>query len=185
MKTSDLQNLTIAIVGGGYGGASAAAALSALGANVTVYEQASGMHEVGAGIGLRPSSMNRFREWGIFDNIAAVSSPSDYFEILTATGDPIMKDDWPEDGEEKHTYLIHRGDFIEAWWVRFRRAWSSSATSWRRSRTTEATPLSPSPTVRSSPPTSWWARTASSPWCASSCSATINRCSQVSMLTAP
>jgi len=114
MKTSDLQNLNIAIVGGGYGGASAAAALSALGANVTVYEQTSRMREVGAGIGLRPSSMNRFREWGIFDNIAAVSSPSDYFEILTATGDPIMKDDWPEDGDEKHTYLIHRGDFIEA-----------------------------------------------------------------------
>ena len=59
--------------------------------------------------------MARFRPWGIFDAIAQVSSPSDYFEILTATGDPIMKDTWPEFGEQTTTtHLIHRGDFIEA-----------------------------------------------------------------------
>ena len=37
------------LVGGGYGGASAAKALSLLGADVTVYEQASAIREVGAG----------------------------------------------------------------------------------------------------------------------------------------
>ena len=40
----------------------------------TVYEQAAQIGEVGAGIGLRPSSMDQFRQWGIFDAIAAVSS---------------------------------------------------------------------------------------------------------------
>ncbi|GGG50661.1 salicylate hydroxylase [Kocuria dechangensis] len=114
MKASDIKNLKIAIIGAGYGGAAAAKALSLLGADVTVYEQAAQIGEVGAGIGLRPATMHRFRQWGIFDAIAKVSSPSDYFEILTATGDPIMKDTWPEFGEETHTYLIHRGDFIEA-----------------------------------------------------------------------
>lgn len=114
MQTSDLKNLTIAIVGAGYAGAAAAKALSLLGANVTVYEQATEIREVGAGIGLRPSSMERFREWGISDDIAKVSSPSDYFEILTATGDPIMKDTWPAHGDQLNTYLIHRGDFIDA-----------------------------------------------------------------------
>ncbi|MDJ0456954.1 NAD(P)/FAD-dependent oxidoreductase [Arthrobacter sp. NQ7] len=114
MKAEDLKNLKIAIVGAGYGGAAAAKALSLLGANVTVYEQAPQMGEVGAGIGLRPATVARFRQWGIFDAIANVSSASDYFQILTATGDPIMKDTWPESGEEKHTYLIHRRDFIEA-----------------------------------------------------------------------
>jgi salicylate hydroxylase len=113
MQTSDLNNLTIAIVGAGYAGAAAAKALSLLGANVTVYEQATEIREVGAGIGLRPSSMERFREWGISDAIAGVSSPSDYFEILTATGDPIMKDTWPAHGDQQHTHLIHRGDFID------------------------------------------------------------------------
>src|SRR4051794_32063071 len=113
----DIKDLKIAIVGAGYGGAAAAKGLSLLGADVTVYEQANEIHEVGAGIGLRPSTMDRFRRWGTFDAIAKVSSASDYFEILTATGDPIMKDSWPgmDDYEIKtHTHLIHRGDFIEA-----------------------------------------------------------------------
>ncbi|WP_411721942.1 FAD-dependent monooxygenase [Mycetocola sp.] len=117
MKASEIKNLTIAIVGAGYGGAAAAKALSLLGADVTVYEQATQIREVGAGIGLRPSTMDRFRQWGSFDAIAAVSSPSDYFEILTATGDPIMKEAWPEipgDTENTKTHLIHRGDFIDA-----------------------------------------------------------------------
>ncbi|WP_055689398.1 FAD-dependent oxidoreductase [Streptomyces prasinus] len=114
MQTSELKNLKIAIVGAGYGGAAAAKALSLLGAQVDVYEQAGRTREVGAGIGLRPSTMNRFRQWGIFDAIAKVTSPSEYFEILTATGEPIMKEAWPADGEQTHTHLIHRGDFIEA-----------------------------------------------------------------------
>ncbi|MGC9670737.1 FAD-dependent oxidoreductase [Planosporangium sp. 12N6] len=113
----DIKDLKIAIVGAGYGGAAVAKALSLLGADVTVYEQANQIREVGAGIGLRPSTMDRFRQWGIFDAIAKVSSPSDYFEILTATGGPIMKEAWPgmDDYEVKtHTRLIHRGDFIDA-----------------------------------------------------------------------
>ena len=114
MKAEDIKNLKIAIIGAGYGGAAAAKALSLLGADVTVYEQAPQMGEVGAGIGLRPATMARFRQWGIFDAVAKVSSASDYFEILSATGEPIMKDSWPEFGDEKHTYLIHRRDFIEA-----------------------------------------------------------------------
>ena len=114
MKAEDTKNLKIAIVGAGYGGAAAAKALSLLGADVSVYEQASQMREVGAGIGLRPATMHRFSQWGIFDTIANVSSPSDYFEILTATGEPIMKDTWPEFGEQSQTHLIHRGDFIDA-----------------------------------------------------------------------
>jgi salicylate hydroxylase len=114
MKAEEIKNLRIAIIGAGYGGAAAAKALSLLGADVKVYEQAPQMGEVGAGIGLRPATMARFRQWGIFDAVANVSSPSDYFEILSATGEPIMKDTWPESGDEKQTYLIHRRDFIEA-----------------------------------------------------------------------
>ncbi|MCT9627081.1 FAD-dependent monooxygenase [Pseudarthrobacter equi] len=114
MKAEDLKNLRIAVIGAGYGGAAAAKALSLLGATVNVYEQASQMREVGAGIGLRPATMARFRQWGIFEAIARVSSPSDYFEILSATGHPIMKDTWPEHGDQKQTHLIHRGDFIDA-----------------------------------------------------------------------
>jgi salicylate hydroxylase len=117
MQPSELQHLKIAVVGAGYGGASAAKALSLLGADVTVYEQASRIREVGAGIGLRPSTMEQFRRWGSLDAVAAVSSPSDYFEARTATGEPIMKEPWPGsiDGDDTtKTHLIHRGDFIDA-----------------------------------------------------------------------
>ncbi len=113
----DITELKIAIVGAGYAGAATAKALSLLGADVTVYEQASRIREVGAGIGLRPATMHRFRQWGIFDAIAKVSSPSDYFEILTSTDEPIMKENWPEvpgDTADTKTHLIHRGDFIDA-----------------------------------------------------------------------
>ncbi|BBB00757.1 putative salicylate monooxygenase [Actinacidiphila reveromycinica] len=114
MHSSELKNLRIAVVGAGYGGAAAAKALSLLGARVDVYEQAQRIREVGAGIGLRPATVNRFRQWGIFDAIAGVSSPSEFFEILTATGEPILKEAWPAAGEQTRTHLIHRGDFIDA-----------------------------------------------------------------------
>lgn len=116
MKASELQNLDIAIVGGGYGGAAAAVALSRIGADVHVYEQATEIREVGAGIGLRPPTLELFRTWGIFDEMAAVSSPSDCMEILTATGELIVREEWPgihEYAQENKTRLIHRGDFVD------------------------------------------------------------------------
>ncbi|OLT11978.1 monooxygenase [Actinomadura sp. CNU-125] len=116
MKTSELENLKVAIVGGGYGGAVAAVALRRLGADVHVYEQATAIRPVGAGIGLRPPTLELFRELEIFDPIAAVSTPSDRFEILTATGDLIQREDWPKVDDyarPNKTRFIHRGDFID------------------------------------------------------------------------
>jgi salicylate hydroxylase len=115
MQASELKNLNVAVLGAGYAGASAGKALSLLGCNVKVYEQAGHIREVGAGIGLRPSTMDCFRRWGSFDAIARVSSPSDYFAILTATGEALMQEPWPEiDTYGLRTHLIHRGDFIDA-----------------------------------------------------------------------
>ncbi|MEU6846332.1 FAD-dependent monooxygenase [Streptomyces sp. NPDC046716] len=111
----NITNLNIAVVGAGYAGAAAAKALSNLGAQVTVYEQASQIREVGAGIGLRPSSMHQFNTRGSGEAIKAVSSPSDAFEILTADGRRIAREEWPEkDTFSETTRFIHRGDFIEA-----------------------------------------------------------------------
>lgn len=111
----DLTNLRVAVIGAGYAGVCTARTLSDLGAQVTVYEQASVAGEVGAGIGLRPSSMDAFRRWGILDAITAVSTPSPGFQILTATGEEIMFMEWPEKQElGLTTHLIHRRDFIDA-----------------------------------------------------------------------
>jgi 2-polyprenyl-6-methoxyphenol hydroxylase and related FAD-dependent oxidoreductases len=48
--------LQIAIVGGGIGGLTAAVALRARGAKVTVFEQAEELREIGAGISLNPNA---------------------------------------------------------------------------------------------------------------------------------
>lgn len=115
MQTADLKNLDIAIIGAGYAGAAAAKALSLLGATVNVYEQASAIREVGAGIGLRPSSMDQFNRRGSGEAIKAVSSASNAFEILTADCHRIAIEEWPEkDAYGETTHLIHRGDFIDA-----------------------------------------------------------------------
>ncbi|MFL4477762.1 FAD-dependent oxidoreductase [Paeniglutamicibacter sp. ORCA_105] len=118
MQISDIKNLRIAIVGGGYGGAALAKALQHIGAeNVHVYEQASALAQVGAGIGLRPPSVELFRKWGIFDAIAAVSSPSDHLEIISADGKHILAtEEWPfmhAFEQVNHNRMIHRGDFID------------------------------------------------------------------------
>jgi salicylate hydroxylase len=115
MDANALKNLNVAIIGAGYAGATAARAISLLGANVTVYEQAPEIKEVGAGIGLRPSTMDQFRKLGIFDAIDAVTSPSDYFEVLTAQGQRIAMEEWPEKAAFRATtHFVHRGDFIDA-----------------------------------------------------------------------
>lgn len=115
MTPDTIKNLNVAVIGAGYAGATAALALSRLGANVTVYEQAPEVKEVGAGIGLRPSTMDQFRKLGIFDVLDNVTSPSDYFEILTAHGQRIAMEEWPEkDAFDATTHFIHRGDFIDA-----------------------------------------------------------------------
>ncbi|GAB3596059.1 6-hydroxynicotinate 3-monooxygenase precursor [Corynebacterium faecale] len=117
MKTEDIKNLKIGVIGGGYAGATAGLALAQIGANVKVYEQAHASGEVGAGIGLRPASVKLFKKLGIFPAIEAVTSPSDYFEILDAQGNRINLEEWPHlsEGDEKHnTRMIHRRDFIDA-----------------------------------------------------------------------
>lgn len=117
MKTEDIKNLKIGVIGGGYAGATAGLTLAHIGANVKVYEQAPASGEVGAGIGLRPATVKLFKKLGIFPAIEKVTSPSDYFEILDAKGNRINLEEWPflSEGDEKHnTRMIHRRDFIDA-----------------------------------------------------------------------
>ncbi|MDR7303008.1 FAD-dependent oxidoreductase [Haloactinomyces albus] len=116
MQNSEIRNLKVAVIGGGFGGAAATVFLDKLGADVHLYEQAPATGEVGAGIGMRPPTVEAFRAWGIFDAMASVSSASDYFEILTGAGEPILREEWPkkhEYAQENKTRLIHRADFID------------------------------------------------------------------------
>lgn len=118
MQAAELKRLNIAILGAGYGGATAAIAFKRAGVeNVHIYEQAREIRQVGAGIGLRPVTVELFRKWGIFDAIAAVSAPSDYLEILGADGQHVLaREEWPgirDFAQLNQTRIIHRGDFID------------------------------------------------------------------------
>lgn len=109
-------NLRIAILGAGIGGASAAVALRHAGFNVDVYEQAAAIKEVGAGIGLRPPSIQYFEKWGLKEEIERVTHKSVQIEILSEQAEVLLKEQWPaltEDPNEKWARLIHRADCLD------------------------------------------------------------------------
>jgi salicylate hydroxylase len=59
-----------AIVGGGIGGLSAANAMLRRGVDVTVYEQAPALGEVGAGVFIYPNSLRQLDRMGFRDALA-------------------------------------------------------------------------------------------------------------------
>jgi len=110
------QNMRVAIIGGGFGGAAAAVALHNIGIKADLYEQAPQVGEVGAGIGMRPPTVHCFRDWGIHEAIMNKTTESYYMEILKGNGESLIKERWPlltDNKDERWSRLIHRADFIE------------------------------------------------------------------------
>lgn len=108
--------IRIAIIGGGIGGASTAVALKAKGIRADVYEQASSMKEVGAGIGIRPPSVRCFKEWGLYEALEKVTTQSDHMEIIAGDDHVLIKEAWPvltDDKTEAYARLVHRADLLE------------------------------------------------------------------------
>ena len=63
----------VAIIGGGIGGLTAANALSRAGAEVSVYEAAGELKEIGAGVALHPNAMRVLRFIGVEDAVRKVA----------------------------------------------------------------------------------------------------------------
>ena len=115
LKSKEKSELRVAIIGGGIGGAAAAVALRKQGIRVEIYEQASVLAEVGAGIGMRPPTIQLFKDWGIFEQIEKKSCQSDYMEIMAGDGEVIIKENWPvltDKREDNWARLIHRADLL-------------------------------------------------------------------------
>lgn len=105
--------LRVAIVGGGIGGMAAGIALSRRGIDVTVFEQAAQLGEVGAGVQLTPNSIRLMERWGLGDALTSVGVPlgtnSRYYRrdgsliapVLTSSSDP-----------EERVYGMHRADLL-------------------------------------------------------------------------
>ncbi len=81
----------IGIIGGGIGGVAAAVGLHRAGIDVTVYERAVELREVGAGMMLWPNATRVLKQLGLLEKIAALSGPSRHV-LVRASADTILMD---------------------------------------------------------------------------------------------
>ncbi len=104
----------IAIVGGGIGGLFAANALIAQGFEVSIYEQAPALGEVGAGVFLTPNSVRQLERIGLGPAVekwgARVGPGSRYFRH---DGSPIAPVQVTDSSGWNATFGMHRADLVE------------------------------------------------------------------------
>jgi salicylate hydroxylase len=105
---------SIAIVGGGIGGLFAAKALLAHGLRVSVYEQASALGEVGAGVYVTPNAVRHLERVGLGPAVekwgARVGSASSYFRH---DGTPVAPVQVTDTVGWNACFGMHRADFID------------------------------------------------------------------------
>jgi salicylate hydroxylase len=106
--------LKVVVVGGGIGGLFAANALIAHGIDVSVYEQAPALGEVGAGVFLTPNSVRQLQRVGLGPSVekwgARVGANSRYFRHDGAEIAPVQVTDsagW------NATFGMHRADLVD------------------------------------------------------------------------
>ncbi|HET9800199.1 MAG TPA: FAD-dependent monooxygenase, partial [Chthoniobacterales bacterium] len=80
----------IGIVGGGIGGIAAAVALHRIGAQVSVYERAEELREVGAGMMLWPNATRVLRELELLEQVVARSGRNTHFLVRQSSGKILM-----------------------------------------------------------------------------------------------
>ena len=109
-----MTQLTVVIIGGGIGGLFAANALIAHGFDVSVYEQAPALGEVGAGVFLTPNSVRQLQRTGLGHQVerwgARVGHGSHYFRH---DGAPIAPVQVTDSAGWNATFGMHRADLVE------------------------------------------------------------------------
>ncbi|QKW38190.1 FAD-dependent monooxygenase [Actinomadura sp. NAK00032] len=108
----------VAIVGGGIGGLAASAFLRREGIPATVYEQASQLREVGAGLVVAPNTARLLRRLGVLDAFAARAVRLDVgWEFRRwRDGTVLSAEDLASACERlygEHTYTAHRADLLD------------------------------------------------------------------------
>ena len=105
--------LRVAVVGGGIAGMAAANALVARGIDVTVYEQAPELGEVGAGVLITPQSVRLLHRLGVGDQVtalgAAIGPGSRYQRMDGTTVAPVRTSDT---AGAYHAHGMHRADLL-------------------------------------------------------------------------
>ena len=104
--------LRVAVVGGGIGGAAVANALLQRGIEVQVYEQATALTEVGAGVAIQPNSVRLLRRMGFgpaIDRWGARWVDPQYFRADGTCIAPMWP---PEQAGQIEFYGMHRADLL-------------------------------------------------------------------------
>ena len=104
--------LNVGVIGGGIGGIAAGVALHRAGIDVTVYERAVALREVGAGMMLWPNATRILKELGLLEKIAAVSGASEHFVVRAGSGRILM--DIPLGHFEVPALCARRSDLLDA-----------------------------------------------------------------------
>jgi len=104
--------LRAAIVGGGIGGVAAANALRQRGVDVSIYEQAAALTEVGAGVALQPNGIRVLRRLGFGDALIRLGARWRDPQFRRADGSPIAPMWPPELASEIEFYGMHRADLL-------------------------------------------------------------------------
>ena len=107
--------LSIAIVGAGLGGLTAASTLRQAGFDVQVYEQAARFTRLGAGIQMMPNSMKVLRRIGVEAQVRSTSfEPYSHLNRQWDTGEVMRELPMPESLFDAPYLCMHRGDLHEA-----------------------------------------------------------------------
>ncbi len=110
-----VKKLSIAIVGAGIGGMTAAATLRRIGAEVRVYEQAPKFLRIGAGIQMMPNSMKVLREIGVEERVRDSSfKPYSHLNREWDSGKVMRELPMPESLFGAPYLCMHRADLHEA-----------------------------------------------------------------------
>src|ERR1700733_9229218 len=107
--------LSIAVVGAGIGGLTAAATLRQIGAEVRVYEQAPRFARIGAGIQMMPNSMKVLNRIGVGEKVVATSfKPYSHLNREWNTGKVMRELPMPESLFGAPYLCMHRADLHQA-----------------------------------------------------------------------
>src|SRR5512132_499842 len=107
--------LSIAVVGAGLGGLTAASTFRLFGFRVQVYEQATRFARIGAGIQMMPNSMKVLRRIGVEQRVRATSfQPYSHLNRQWDTGEVMRELPMPESLFGAPYLCMHRGDLHDA-----------------------------------------------------------------------
>ncbi|UJP09423.1 FAD-dependent monooxygenase [Microbacterium sp. KUDC0406] len=110
------RNTRIAIIGGGMGGLTAAIALTRIaGVQVTVFEQASRLGEVGAGVTIAPNAARVLDSLGVLDRVRSAGAvPDGHGVYLDAMGGMVTDAAWEDTAGQYQNIGMYRPDLIDA-----------------------------------------------------------------------